>query len=55
VADDPLLATYHTAALAPLGPHDKYRLLAAEPAERRRLLAAMLDDAEAILRFRAGR
>jgi Lon protease-like protein len=56
VADDPLLATYHAAALAPLGPHDRYRLLAAaEPSERRRLLARMLDDAEAMLRFRVGR
>jgi Lon protease-like protein len=56
VADDPLLATYHAAALAPLGPQDRYRLLAAvEPSERRRLLATMLDDAEAILRFRVGR
>jgi Lon protease-like protein len=56
VAGEAVLATYQTAALAPLGPHDRYRLLAAgDPSERGRLLAAMLDDAEAILRFRAGR
>jgi Lon protease-like protein len=55
VSDDPVLATYHAAALAPLGPDDHYRLLAAPgPAERRRMLAGLLADAEAVLRFRLG-
>jgi len=55
LSDDPVLATYHAAALAPLGPDDQYRLLAAAgPAERRRLLAGLLGDAEAVLRFRLG-
>jgi Lon protease-like protein len=55
VSDDPVLATYHAAALAPLGPDDHYRLLAAPgPAERRQMLAGLLADAEAVLRFRLG-
>src|SRR5918994_784212 len=29
VSDDPLLASYHLAALAPIGPADRYRLLVA--------------------------
>jgi Lon protease-like protein len=54
VADDPVLATYHVAALAPLGPYDQYQVLAAAgPAERRRLLGGLLEDAETMLRFRA--
>jgi Lon protease-like protein len=54
VSDDPVLATYHVAALAPLGPYDQYQVLAAPgPAERRRLLAGLLEDAETMLRFRA--
>ena len=53
VSDDPLLASYHLAGLAPLGPADRYRLLcAASPAERLDLLTAALDDVEAMLRFR---
>jgi Lon protease-like protein len=53
VSDDPLVASYHLAALAPLGPADRYRLLcAASPAERLDLLAECLDDVEAMLRFR---
>ena len=40
VSDDPLLASYHLAALAPIGPADRYRLLCARsPAERLDLLA----------------
>jgi uncharacterized protein len=55
VSDDPLLASYHLAGLAPLGPADRYRLLcAASPAERLDLLADALDDVEAMLRFRLG-
>jgi uncharacterized protein len=53
LGDDPLLASYHLAGLAPLGPADRYRLLcAASPAERLDLLTAALDDVEAMLRFR---
>jgi hypothetical protein len=54
VSDDPVLATYHVAALAPLGPYDQYQVLAASgPAARRLLLAGLLEDAETMLRFRA--
>jgi Lon protease-like protein len=53
VSADPLLASYHLAGLAPLGPADRYRLLcAASPAERLDLLTEALDDVEAMLRFR---
>jgi Lon protease-like protein len=53
IADDPLLASYHLAALAPIGPADRHRLLAATgPAERLRLLDDVLDDVEAMLKFR---
>jgi Lon protease-like protein len=53
ISDDPVLATYHLAALAPLGPADRFRLLAAPgPAQRLDLLEQILDDVEAMLRFR---
>ncbi len=53
VSDDPLVASYHLAALSPIGPADRYRLLCADsPAERLDLLAECLDDVEAMLRFR---
>lgn len=53
VSDDPLVATYHLAALAPIGPADRYRLLAAPgPAARLDVLDEVLDDVEAMLRFR---
>jgi uncharacterized protein len=53
VSDDPLVASYHLAALSPLGPADRYRLLCAPtPADRLALLAESLDDVEAMLRFR---
>jgi len=53
ISDDPLLATYHLTALAPLGPADAYRMLCAEgPAQRLDLLDAALDDVEAMLTFR---
>jgi uncharacterized protein len=53
ISDDPLLATYHLAALAPVGPADSYRLLcAAGPNERLDLLEAMLDDVDAVLALR---
>ena len=53
VADDPVLGPYHVAALAPLGPEDRFRVLCAPgSAERRRLLDELLRDAEDALRFR---
>jgi uncharacterized protein len=53
VSDDPLVATYHLAAIAPIGPADRYRLLAASgPMERMRLLDEVLDDVDAMLKFR---
>ena len=53
ISDDPLLATYHLATLAPIGPADRFRLLAAAgPAIRLDLLDEILDDVEAMLRFR---
>lgn len=53
IADDPLVASYHLSALAPLGPADQQRLLTARgPSERIDLLEAALDDAEALQQFR---
>lgn len=53
VSEDPLLASYHLVALAPLGPADRYRLLCARsPSERLDMLSVALDDVEAMLRFR---
>jgi Lon protease-like protein len=53
ISDDPLVATYHLASLAPIGAADRYRLLAASgPAARLRALDGVLDDVEAMLRFR---
>ncbi len=53
ISDDPLLATYHLATLAPIGPADRFRLLAAPgPASRLDLLDEILDDVEAMLKFR---
>jgi Lon protease-like protein len=53
IGDDPLVATYHLASLAPIGPADRYRLLAAEgPTQRLEQLDLVLDDVEAMLKFR---
>lgn len=53
VSADPVLASYQLSSVAPIGPADRYRLLAAPgPAERVVLLDAILDDVEAMLRFR---
>lgn len=53
VSDDPVLATYHLAALAPIGPADSHRLLtAAGPNDRLRRLDSILDDVEAMMKFR---
>lgn len=55
ISEDPLVASYHLAALSPIGPADRYRLLCARsPGERLELLAESLDDVEAMLRFRLG-
>jgi Lon protease-like protein len=52
---EPVLASFHAAALAPIGPADSQRLLQA-PGTRERflLLDELLDDAEAALLFRLG-
>src|SRR6056297_222347 len=53
ISDDPLLATYHLATLAPIGPADRYRLLSTPgPAMRLDVLDEILDDVEAMLKFR---
>ncbi len=53
VSDDPVIASYHACALAPLGADDQYRLLsAAGPVARRRLLEQLLIGAEEVLRYR---
>ncbi len=53
ISDDPLLASYHLATLAPIGPADRFRLLAAPgPVARLDLLDEILDDIEAMLKFR---
>jgi Lon protease-like protein len=54
IDDDPLVASYHLTALAPVGPADRYRLLCApSPAVRLDLLSEALDDVEAMLLFRS--
>jgi len=53
VSDDPVLATYHLATLAPIGPADRYKLLtAAGPNDRLQRLETVLDDVEAMMKFR---
>lgn len=50
---DPVDATYQLVGMAPLGPADRYDLLAeAGPAARLARLATALDDLEALLHFR---
>jgi len=52
-SDRPLHTGYQLAAAAPLGPADKQQLLvAAGPRERAELLAGLLDEQIALLRFR---
>jgi Lon protease-like protein len=52
ISDDPLLATYHLAGIAPLGPADRYRLLCAgTPRQRLEMLDEALDDVEAMIEF----
>lgn len=53
ISDDPLSASYHLASLAPIGPADRFRLLAADGLQARlTLLDEVLDDVEAMLKFR---
>lgn len=53
ISDDPHLAVYHLAALAPLGPADRHKLLAAPGlSERVAVLSSALDDVAAVIEFR---
>lgn len=53
ISDDPLVASYHATALAPIGPYDTQRLLAVdEPEERLSALLTVLDEAEEELGLR---
>ncbi|MHB8466133.1 MAG: LON peptidase substrate-binding domain-containing protein [Acidimicrobiales bacterium] len=52
VDPDPTRAVFQLAAIAPLGPADKQRLLAAEALEMLRLLAELMDDELAVLASR---
>jgi uncharacterized protein len=53
LSDDPVLAVLQAAALAPLGPLDRQRLLAAPtPDDRVDLLQGLLDDAAEVLLLR---
>lgn len=53
VDDDPVLAAYQLAALAPLGPLDRLAVLGSPtPDERTRTLTVALDDARALLEAR---
>jgi Lon protease-like protein len=51
--DDLSLVSFRLAAIAPIGPADRYHVLSAPgPVERLDALDAALDDAEAVLKFR---
>lgn len=53
LSDDPVLAGYQASAVAPLGPHDRQRLLvASSPDERLAVLEGMLDESIEVLRLR---
>lgn len=55
LAERPVRRSYDLTTLAPLGPSDRLALLQTSgPAARLDALAAMLDDLEAVLRFRLG-
>jgi Lon protease-like protein len=55
LADQPLVAAFQAASLAPLGPLDRQRLLAAPSAEARvGLLRELLSDAAEVLELRLG-
>ncbi len=52
VSSEPLAASHQLAALAPLGPADRYRLLASPgPRARLTLLVELLGDVESMIRF----
>jgi uncharacterized protein len=53
LSEDPVLAAYQAAAAAPIGPHDRQRLLTAtSPDERLVLLDEMLDECVEVLQLR---
>lgn len=53
LSDDPILAGYQAASVAPIGPHDRQQLLVApSPDARLALLDVMLEDAIEVLRLR---
>lgn len=53
IAEDPLVASYHATALAPIGPYDRQRLLAIDgPEERLAALLEVFDDLDEELRLR---
>jgi Lon protease-like protein len=53
LSDDPVMAAYQLVTRAPVGPADRYRLLSAPSvAIRLDTLAGVLDDVEAMLKFR---
>jgi len=53
VAHDPVVASYHLAAIAPIGSDDRYRLLAAPDAEQRyTVLDGLFAEVADVLRFR---
>lgn len=55
LSDDPVLAAYQASVIAPLGPLDQQRLLAAPtPDARVELLAALLREATEVLELRLG-
>ena len=53
ISDDLVVATYNLATIAPIGPADRLRLLSSPgPSTRLDLLEEILDDVEAMLKFR---
>jgi uncharacterized protein len=53
ISDDPVIASYHLVAMAPIGPADTQQLLRATgPLARLDLLDELLGDVEAVLQFR---
>lgn len=53
LSDDPVLAGYQAAAVAPIGPHDRQQLLvAASPTERLARLDEMLEEIVEVLQLR---
>lgn len=53
ISEDATLASFQLCALVPIGPADRYRLLSCPgPSERLQLLDEILDDVDAMLKFR---